>query len=82
MIIELDKLSSDESESKKDSMPDFQEGRLSQFCADYRRFQLHCCYSASGKLHLCVLFPLFIYLYYESSIGMMRNIGDFAAICR
>lgn len=50
VIIELDKLSSDESESKKDSKPDFKEGKLSEFCAEYCGFQLHCSHSApAGK---------------------------------
>lgn len=50
VLIELDKLSSDEIESKEDSKSDFKEGKLSDLCADYHGFQLHCSRSApAGK---------------------------------
>lgn len=50
VLIELDKLSSDEIESKEDCKSDFKEGKLSDLCADYHGFQLHCSRSApAGK---------------------------------
>lgn len=51
VIIELDKLSSDEIESKNDSKSDFKEGKFSESCADYHGFQLHCSHSAPAGKH-------------------------------
>uniref|UniRef100_A0A8C3E9B5 Anoctamin n=1 Tax=Corvus moneduloides TaxID=1196302 RepID=A0A8C3E9B5_CORMO len=51
VIIELDKISSDEIESKKDSKPDFKEGKFSESCADYHVFQLHCSCSAPAGMN-------------------------------
>lgn len=51
VIIELDKLSSDEIESKKDSKSDFKEGKVSDLCAGYHAFQLHCSHSAPAGKH-------------------------------
>lgn len=51
VIIELDKLSSDAIESKKDSKSDFKEGKFSESCADYHGFQLHCSRSAPAGKH-------------------------------
>eukprot|EP00076_Gallus_gallus_P020847 XP_015141661.1 anoctamin-3 isoform X4 [Gallus gallus] len=51
VIIELDKLSSDESESRKDSKSGFKEGKLSEFCAEYCGFQLHCSHSAPAGMN-------------------------------
>lgn len=49
-IIELDKISSDEIESKWDSKPDFKQGKFSQSCADYHGLQLHhSCSAPAGK---------------------------------
>lgn len=48
VLIELDKLSPDEIESKKD----FKEGRFSESCADCRGFKLHCSYSAPAGKHV------------------------------
>lgn len=50
VLIELDKLSPDETESKTDSKSDLKGGRFSDLCADCRGFKLHCSYSApAGK---------------------------------
>lgn len=50
VLIELDKLSPDETESKTDSKSDLKGGRFSDSCADCRGFKLHCSYSApAGK---------------------------------
>lgn len=50
VLIELDKLSSDEIESKEDSKSDFKEGKSSDLCAVHQGFQLHCSRSApAGK---------------------------------
>lgn len=49
--IELDKISSDEIESKRNSKPDFKQDIFSQSCADYHGFQLHCSCSAPAGKH-------------------------------
>ncbi|XP_055578882.1 anoctamin-3 isoform X2 [Falco cherrug] len=51
VIIELDKLSSDEIESKKDSKSEFKEGRFSESCAEYHGLQLHCSRSAPAGMN-------------------------------
>ncbi|XP_056210907.1 anoctamin-3 isoform X2 [Falco biarmicus] len=51
VIIELDKLSSDEVESKKDSKSEFKEGRFSESCAEYHGLQLHCSRSAPAGMN-------------------------------
>lgn len=51
VLLELDKISSDEIESKKDSKPEFKEGKFSESCADYHVFQLHCSCSAPAGKH-------------------------------
>lgn len=61
VIMELDKLYSYESEKKKDPKSDVHEGKLSEFCADYRGFRPHCSHSASGKLHLLNSFYFLVF---------------------
>jgi len=51
VVIELDKLSSDVIESKKDSKSDFKEGKFSESCVDHHGFQLHCSHSAPAGKH-------------------------------
>lgn len=65
VIIELDKLSSEETESQKDSEADFKEGKFSESCADYHGFKLHCSRSApAGKHALTEAFPqISVYLF-------------------
>lgn len=87
VIIELDKLSSDESESKKDSKSDFKEGKLSEFCAEYCGFQLHCSHSApAGKPAFISTVSLALCLFThitccESSVRLMRNAGEALLSC-
>lgn len=51
VTIELDKISSDETESKGASKPDLKQDKSSQSCVDHHHgFQLHCSHSApAGK---------------------------------
>ncbi|XP_077640529.1 anoctamin-3 isoform X6 [Lonchura striata] len=52
VTIELDKISSDEIESKTDSKLDFKQGKFSQSCFDYHHgFQLHCSCSAPAGMN-------------------------------
>ncbi|XP_021257957.1 anoctamin-3 isoform X2 [Numida meleagris] len=51
VIMELDQLSSDERESRKDSESDFKAGKLREFCAEYRGFQLPCSHSAPAGMN-------------------------------
>lgn len=60
VIIELDKISSDEIESKRDSKPDFKQGKFTQSCADYHGFQLHCSRSAPAGKHAFIYITYFL----------------------
>lgn len=54
VVIELEKLSSEEVESRKDSRTDFKEGKFSASCDGYHGLQLHCSRSAPAGKHALI----------------------------